>query len=500
MTAPSAVNVMPAWECFDAVIVGAGAAGIECALSLLKQSPTMKLVLLEGSGRVGGRIYTTNESIMSVNGKTHRYTYDHGAAWVHGTQPNEEGATNPMLDYIAAADCEKVTPGNPWVRPRTVMCEASCMHLYRDGSLIDDYQPSLDEHESRLTSVSDCATQMQRNGKGIETTQCNLAGFLPETSDLISGFFFHLISLWNGCDASTQLQLADFAADAVDDSQYTPMGDFPGPHCTVRYGMGGIIKAMLDSNTKLSDLIRLNTVVTSVSQENPYSLSYPISVMTRTNEKIYTKACIVTASVSCLQHFIEKGSFFGGPISDAKVEALSVIGMGCYKKVFLTFETVQWSANRPFIGLVLSDPHPALGHFLLLDNLWASKSIPALEAILVGSAAEWCVGKPNDVIETAVVEFLMAALPWNESLSVPWAVVSTHVSRWEEDPLVRGAYSHMKLGALGRHSDALRDPEWDERLFIAGEATVPEYEGSVHAALLSGRFTATQVLQSKWLQ
>jgi hypothetical protein len=48
----------------------------------------------------------------------------------------------------------------------------------------------------------------------------------------------------------------------------------------------------------------------------------------------------------------------------------------------------------------------------------------------------------------------------------------------------------MSLGALSRHVDELRCPEWDGRLVFAGEATLLEYEGSVHAALFSGKNAA----------
>ena len=501
MPDPANSKVVSKNECYDVVIVGAGASGMECALSLLARSPTMQIVILEGSDRIGGRIFTTTESI-SVNGENLRFPYDHGAAWVHGTKPDEEGTRNPMLDYISDAKCEVVAPGNPWVRPRAIMHGADCMYLYRDRDLIENWQSCLEEHESRLKHVSDCATEMHGNGRGIDTTQCGLAGFLPQTSSLITEFFFHLISLWNGCDATSKLQLADFATDNIDDSQYTPMGDFPGPHCTVETGMGGIVEAMLSSNKQLVDLIRLNRAVTCVSLESsPFSLEHPISITTLGNERIYAKHCVLTVSAGCLQAFLNEGRFFGNPLSASKVEAISVIEMGSYKKVFLAFDSIQWPIDRPFIGLVLSDPHPLLGHFLLVDNLWASKSIPALEAILVGTAAEWSVGKPDNIIKTAVVEFLKAALPCDESTTTAatWAVVSTHVSRWEEDPLFCGAYSHMKLGALGRHGDALRASEWDGRLLIAGESTVSEYEGSVHAALFSGRYAAEQILQSKWM-
>lgn len=73
----------------------------------------------------------------------------------------------------------------------------------------------------------------------------------------------------------------------------------------------------------------------------------------------------------------------------------------------------------------------------------------------------------------------------------------THNS-WAEEPLQRGSYSYFPLGA--RDDDIHRagqgatygapgaEPgaEGSERVFFAGEATVPGLEGSMHSAFLSG--------------
>jgi len=64
--------------------------------------------------------------------------------------------------------------------------------------------------------------------------------------------------------------------------------------------------------------------------------------------------------------------------------------------------------------------------------------------------------------------------------------VNCHVTRWEEDTFSKGAYSGFQLGTMDWHCAELSRSEWDGHLIFAGEATHQEYEGSVHAALLSG--------------
>ena len=41
----------------DVVVVGAGVSGLSCARELYRRSPDVKLVVLEASGRVGGRTF-----------------------------------------------------------------------------------------------------------------------------------------------------------------------------------------------------------------------------------------------------------------------------------------------------------------------------------------------------------------------------------------------------------------------------------------------------------
>lgn len=69
---------------------------------------------------------------------------------------------------------------------------------------------------------------------------------------------------------------------------------------------------------------------------------------------------------------------------------------------------------------------------------------------------------------------------------------------WADEPYQRGSYSFVPVGArdddihtAGRGATlgapgAAPGTIGSERVFFAGEATVPEYEGSMHGAYLSG--------------
>ncbi len=178
----------------DCAIIGAGAAGLQCAAMLLEgrnsfvasSSQTSKrdgggdkastyngkkisLAVLEARERIGGRILTSHEKTTTINPKDDEVLLcrDHGAAWVHGIHES-----NPMMKLLAeedsqsssAAELEETTTaqqsrilhlvfdGNPWIRPHAILHrnrrkgENSLITFFVNGRHIsDDANSSNDE-------------------------------------------------------------------------------------------------------------------------------------------------------------------------------------------------------------------------------------------------------------------------------------------------------------------------------------------------------------------
>lgn len=59
----------------DVIIVGAGTAGISAYREIQRLEPSMKIILLEATDRIGGRV-----KLAKVGG----YTVEQGANWLHG--------------------------------------------------------------------------------------------------------------------------------------------------------------------------------------------------------------------------------------------------------------------------------------------------------------------------------------------------------------------------------------------------------------------------------
>jgi Flavin containing amine oxidoreductase len=494
---------------------------------------------------------------------------------------------------------QPVMPGNPWMRPKTILHDNAGIALYVQPSQQQPQQESLEssssssssmmapqheiiqdalsQHFKILQDVSKKVAAMYSHGDGMDTIQCSIGRYLQgetmkshqqqamsvsqqeqgeEASDssriqrqnttaALTGFYQHLLTCWygrslfdlqlgyfdNGTDDTTAIDSSmNGDGKANDDASFVEYGDFAGPHCTVRNGMHQVLEPLLQEHDLERNCIRLEQVVTSIhpscnDSSGAHSTGGDVVVETANGRCVYGKTCVVTLPLGCLRqqeqshnddddvstNHLNNNIFAKTPLSVEKRIAIQHMNMGAYKKVFLTFDRCFWDTKPAFLGLVLMhddnddddvddvriQKKNPLGKYLLLR----SNTAPCLEAILAGDQGTWATGKSDDVIQSAVLDFMQRAMmpissssdKDDEQIIIQDWCTSCHVTRWEEDVYSRGAYSSWSLGALPRHRTELSRPEWNERLYFAGEATHDGFEGSVHAALLSGTHAASSV-------
>jgi monoamine oxidase len=464
-----------------------------------------------------------------------------------------------------------IVNGNPWMRPRSVLHDDGQLGLYVAGRYMfgnvsngndatdvgsDDvngvFRQALQRHYNILRQVQTIGNDMYDKGRGLETTTTSLADAiqmaltqlqeaLPNDDAVapvlgsdqqpliaaIAPFYMLLLECWYGCEVSG-MQLCEFIEDEdrilnYEDHTYHKAGDFIGPHCTLQNGMISVLQPLLQKGVK--EQILCNEEVTTIRYEQAHVASNTngssdATATTRTKHKnciyietasglhVTSETCVVTMPAGCLKEAaFTNNVFVGVPLSSEKIESISMLQMGSYKKIFLTFDRIFWPKEPAFLGLVrqtghnesdsnemyykTKSTHP-LGNCILVDNLWARRNIASMEIVLFGLAGKWSIGKSDDVIRDAVLDFI------SDAVNVPIEQLqeyyrSCHVTRWEEDRYSRGAYSSTALGTLPRHLQELRRPEWDDRLIFSGEATISEYDGSVFAALYSGMNAAKSV-------
>ena len=168
---------------------------------------------------------------------------------------------------------------------------------------------------------------------------------------------------------------------------------------------------------------------------------------------------------------------FDPPLPDTKRKAIKRLGFGLLNKVVVAFDAPFWPESIPMIGLV-GDNQPVTD--LVNGLVFADK--PLLVGLRGGQAA-WSRESLSD--QDAVTELITA-------LGAP-SPIGSIVTRWGTDQYARGSYSFLAVGSSPDDMEALGEPV-GERLMFAGEATNPEWFGTVHGAYLSGVREAERVL------
>lgn len=463
---------------------------------------------------------------------------------INNEQEREE-SINAIYSHL-----DPISPvGNAWLRPYFAMHQTNIIALFVNGVYILNSDPviidALKRQKKLLQKVSDFGAALSNKGLGSQAIHISLQETIEciekeserihssprsvgcdtvdaeyEADDIdqsikkhnliesIMQFYMYLMETWHSSSTS-ELRLDDFTqahGDWDDDKDYKDEGDFYGPHCTVRDGMSSILKPLFGDG--ISERILLNQEVTRIQykEADGERCSKKVVVSTSSGLEVIADYCVVTMPINCLKEAIKEGveptkRFFEPQLSNPKIDAIQSIRMGYYKKVFMTFDRIFWpSTNEPFMGLVVRKDHgrrsSPIGDSLFLNNLWAAKGIPCLEAILVANAGKWAVQKSDDEIRTVVLDFIADALGTDivpTKNDIHTYCTKCHITRWEEDKYSLGSYSGIKVGTHERHVDELNRPEWDGKLLFAGEANTYKYQGAVHSALFSGIDVAAQI-------
>lgn len=540
-----------------------------CTSSRCTATRLEPLLILEARDRVGGRIHTAPLPNGLPVDMGAAWVHGTGVPYGHDGRGREEDL-NPMVpllqqrtdlsdddiqsckggkcdDPLKAGLAYTSPRGNTDTRPRDVLHSPAAdvsddrrhlIELHVGGRRIeqneDNIEKALDLYERILSSVSRIGAAAYDCGEGMATATISIGRTIdvlrseaPLTYGLgyriggdddnlvetLLGYYLHCLQVWHPHDLAN-VQLSEFIVDdegegdetTHNDEQGGNEGDYHGPHCNVRGGMGSIL-GPLQSNG-VDECILCSQEVTQIEQlwsRNGTEKSTTVVLTCESGTLVEADYCIVTIPIACLKDCVNKpNKLFRPRLSQKKEEAIDMLQMGCYKKVFLIFDDVFWSTGPTLFGLARNEVQEpsvfgesskaGIGNYLNVDNSIAKDTgKPVLEITLAGGSAQWANGKTTAEIREAVLEFMDESMFVQDGSSFTSRCIGCHVTRWEEDPFSKGAYAGFKLGTLERHAANLAEAEWDGRLFFAGDAIISEYEGSVHGALLSGKEAADKV-------
>jgi monoamine oxidase len=335
-------------------------------------------------------------------------------------------------------------------------------HLRRDGRLVE--QPSfwrrfseLLRHapgEKRDISARDYMRRERMHGD-------DAAMFAM----LVEGFYAAPLA---------DISVASIAADA------STGGDDEAPQTRPATGYGPLAESLRDRIVRAGGEIRYHSVVRAIDWHELHTRVRVGDTLLRARRVIVTVPLGVLLANDVCFH----------PDLGAHADALTQLAMGQVVKVVLCLRAPVWRDAAPSD---LAFVHRGDGAF---PTFWVRSTDHdhLLTAWAGGPHARALAGcTQHQLVERVVDEFA-------DTLGLPRgaleaAILHEHFLDYAHDPFARGAYSYTRVHGLGA-ADVLARPLAD-KVFLAGELTDAEYEGSVARALASGARAARQVLDAE---
>jgi monoamine oxidase len=426
----------------DAIVVGAGAAGLAAARSLAERG--CSVLVLEARDRIGGRVYTRPEPRCSA-------PIELGAEFIHGT-PRE------TFDLLREARADAIgEAGTDWeLRDgklqqgegsfESVDQIVSKVDVKAQDRTVDAFLREF-ENDARL---HDASKWMRRYVEGFDAADPAVASVIAIAQEWSGGASLHSSQFRPSCG-------------------YAPLVDvLASPLCTK------------DAR------IALQTLVGEIRWE-------PGRVRVRAhrygNATEYEASClVVTVPVGVLQH---KSIRFTPNLPEDKCDAIASIVMGPVVKVALRFSRAFWTEieNGRF-----GDAAFFAADATAFPVFWTP--YPQVSPLLIAWAGgPRAVRFRHDDADTIVTRALadLARIFDLPHIEIANCVEGAYVHDWQRDPLAFGAYSYVRVGGSGAR-EALARPI-DDTLYFAGEATATGGEaGTVAGALMSGYAAANTIL------
>lgn len=222
----------------------------------------------------------------------------------------------------------------------------------------------------------------------------------------------------------------------------------------------------------------------------PVELAMPVRSIDWTGKEVVlatgkgdlrTKAVIVTASTNVLSG---GGIRFDPELPGDVSSALESVPIGCAEKVALALDRpIEDIPHNAFMTVTLSGDTP-LNFYL---NPFGQ---PIVHASLGGRFGREIEREGEAAMIAFTKERFVAAF----GSGMGKRIIGATATHWASDPFIRGAYSYARPGKAGMRK-RLAEP-FSDRLFLAGEATSPDFFSTAHGAHLTGIRAAEWALKT----
>ncbi|MBV9332925.1 MAG: FAD-dependent oxidoreductase [Candidatus Eremiobacteraeota bacterium] len=430
---------------FDAIVIGAGAAGLMAARELAARS--LRVALVEARDRVGGRVWTQPTSLAAAPAEL-------GAEFIHG--PAVETKT-----LLRGAGMTTIELGDEsWTQtPRGL--EPSETDFIAAASLFEEAQRLADDE-----SVDDFLKRF-----ATDETKRPLAA---AARAFVEGF-----DAADPAIASVR-GIADEWQSGADATSARPCG-----------GYQPLVESLFNACTAAGARIFLSTIVRHIAW-GPNGVAIDVQSAAQTVRTLRARNAIVTLPVGVLRSTDAAGVTFEPRLPQSKRDALERIEMGHVVKVALEFRSAFWErihggryGEAAFFRSETSAFPAYWTQFPLRTELvlaWAG-----------GPKATALMHEGRDALIKRALNGFGELFGEPELARSEFKTAYTH--DWNGDPFSRGAYSYLTVGA----ADARRvlGVPIEETLFFAGEATSTDGQGgTVNGALQTGQRAAAELLDA----
>jgi len=435
----------------DAVVIGAGAAGLAAARAL--SDAGRAVVVLEARPRIGGRILTVQDPEWPL-------PIELGPEFLHGeARATRDVAAAAGLAIVELPD-EHVWAEDGRLRPM--------------GEVWSRFGRLLERIPSKGADTSFARFLAGRRVGEPTRTMARL---------FVEGYYAAHV------DRVSARSLASAGGEAGDSQRQYRLAD----------GYFGIVQWLRSGLDPERARLRLACVVEEVRwRRDEVEVGYRSAAGSQ-RSRLRARAAIVTLPLGVLKAApTETGAVRFDPLPPALRAATQGMEVSHVCKLVLRFREAFWDED----GFFRRRAAPALGEADRIDFLpdrradfptwWTANPwrVPVVTAWAGGPRADAL----SELDEAGLVDRALDSLA--RALDVPRPrleelIESWQFHDWRRDPFSRGAYSYVGVGGLPAQR-ALARP-CAGTLFFAGEATEPEEMGTVAGAIASGQRAARQV-------
>jgi len=439
----------------DAVVVGAGAAGLTAARRLTDHG--FSVAILEARDRLGGRISTARQLDTTI-------PLELGAEFIHG-MPAEIFSLPTSAFALYEVQGERWTGSQGHWQPAIARDRGESMeYVWKEMSAWRGADCS-------LQSFLDDHVAGERQAAARQLIQDYVQGFDAADPETVS-------IQW--------LTQTEQAAESIDGNRQFRLAS----------GYSHLISWFHDGLPPDRALLRLNTIAHEIQWTPGQVLITCHAPSGEMLEPVTARAAVITLPLGVLTAADQDpGAVRFVPDLPHKRPAYNGLAMGHVIKALLRFRAAFWERRTPGYPYL-----PRLSFLFAPDEVfrtwWTGYPLvaPLLTAWVAGPRAAPLVTQTDaDVIGhalDALARILRVPRTDLEAELQGW-----RMHNWTADPFSRGAYSYVRVGGIEAPRKA-GEPVADT-LFFAGEATNTDgHTGTVHGAMATGNRVADEIIRT----